>query len=210
LADARRRAAEEGLAVELSHVPLEAFADCHGFALLWCAYVLDHAATGMLDRLLARCAGLLHQDGVLAILTSHARRDTDRFTFVRMTGKHHEEIDVTESLFDEAAIALRTGVLPVHQFSERTLTDLLNRAGLTVLHRRVLHDLGAFGDLDRVVSRDWLINLHPYLRTRFGEDQLLLCVRDSDAHQERVRRILEAFARQVDHPAVIKNDVWRR
>jgi ubiquinone/menaquinone biosynthesis C-methylase UbiE len=142
--------------------------------IILCSHVLQHVSTDSVSRILQNFFRVSKKKGLLFIMTTHSKENQDYYVkaYVKDSEMVEERIDKDE--FD-SLISNNKNILPLHFFSLKNITQIVENSGFSLLSFRSYHILGKIPLIDRVVGRDKLVNHCTFLKTRLGRDMLIIC-----------------------------------
>lgn len=141
--------------------------------VILCSHILQHVNTETVHRILQKFSHVLKKEGLLFIMTTHSKQGNDYYVKEYLQGSEFVEQRINQAEFNSLVKNDRQ-ILPIHFFSIKNFSGILNDSGFRLLDFRVFHILRKSGILDRIADRDRVANAVSFLKARSGRDMLVI------------------------------------
>lgn len=103
------------------------------------SHVIQHVPLESIGPILTKLNRCLVNDGLLLLSTNSTGDESDKYTKLYWDGQNNIEKEIDEAEFTQLQNN-SDGILPIHWFSNRSLTDLLSEHGFDVQDIQLYHD----------------------------------------------------------------------
>jgi 2-polyprenyl-3-methyl-5-hydroxy-6-metoxy-1,4-benzoquinol methylase len=141
--------------------------------VILCSHILQHVPTDSIPLILEKFSHILKRTGLLFITTCHSTKGYDYFAEDFLKNSEFIEEIITKNEFNSLAFNANGG-LPIHFFSRKNITHLLESFGFKIIDFKTFHIVEKNLCLDKIFNRDEIVNFFPFLQARKGRDMFIV------------------------------------
>lgn len=123
--------------VEFEVIPLESINYNNKFDVILCSHVLQHVYTDNVSIILKNIKNALKTNGLFFITTCNSLKNDDYYTKQYLKNSHLIEKVITKEEFNY--LINKNNVLPIHYFTKKNITNLLNNLEFNILDFKTFH-----------------------------------------------------------------------